>query len=65
MLKMGVASAQNAGKRIYTELEREGQPIGLRDAMIGSIALTKGYSLTTRNTEHFKKIRGLSLILIP
>jgi len=64
ILKMGVASAQNAG-RIYAELEQEGQPIGLRDAMIGSIALTKGYSLATRNTEHFKKITGLSLIPIP
>ena len=64
ILKMGVASAQNAG-RIYAELEQEGQPIGLRDAMIGSIALTKGYSLVTRNTEHFKKITGLDLIPIP
>jgi len=64
ILKMGVASAQNAG-RIYAELEQEGQPIGLRDAMIGSIALTKGYGLATRNTEHFKKITGLNLIPIP
>jgi len=64
ILKMGVTSAQNAG-RIYAELEQEGQPIGLRDAMIGSIALTKGYSLATRNTEHFKKITGLGLIPIP
>ncbi len=64
LLKMGVASAQNAA-RIYAELEREGQPIELRDTMIGAIALTKGYSLITRNTGHFKKISGLSLTPIP
>ena len=64
ILEMGLASAQNAG-RIYAELEREGQPIGLRDAMIGAIALTKGYSLATRNIEHFQKINGLNLIPIP
>ena len=64
ILKMGVASAQNAG-RIHAKLEREGQPIGLRDAIIGAITLTKGYSLITRNAEHFKKIKGLNIILIP
>ena len=63
-LKMGLASAQNAG-RIYAELEREGQLIGLRDVMIGAIALTKGYSLATRNIEHFQEISGLNLIPIP
>lgn len=64
ILKMELASAQNAG-RIYTELETEGQPIGLRDVIIGAIALTKGYSLATRNLEHFQKIKGLNLIPIP
>lgn len=64
ILKMGLTSAQNAG-RIYAELETEGQPIGLRDAIIGAIALTKGYSLATRNIEHFQKIKGLKLIPIP
>jgi len=64
ILKMGLTSAQNAG-RIYAELEAKGRPVGLRDSMIGAIALTKGYSIATRNVEHFKKIKDLSLIHIP
>ncbi|MBE0512621.1 type II toxin-antitoxin system VapC family toxin [Candidatus Bathyarchaeota archaeon] len=64
ILTMELGSAQNAG-RIYTELEKQGQPIGLRDVMIGAIALAKGYSLATRNTEHFQKIKELNLIPIP
>lgn len=63
ILKMELASAQNAG-RIYSELETESQPIGLRDVMIGAITLTEGYSLATRNVEHFQKIKGLNLIPI-
>lgn len=64
ILKMNLQSAENAG-RIYAELEAKGQPIGLRDAMIGAIALTQGYTLTTRNVEHLQKIRGLPLIQAP
>jgi len=64
ILTMELASAQNAG-RMYTELEKQGEPIGLRDVMIGTIAVTKGYRLATRNIEHFQKIKGLNLIPIP
>ena len=64
ILKMGLRSAQNAG-RIYAELEAKGQPIGLRDAMIGAIALTTGYTLATRNVEHLQKIKGLNLMPLP
>ena len=64
ILKMGLRSAQNAG-RIYAELEAKGQPIGLRDAMIGAIALTTGYTLATRDVEHLQKIKGLNLMPLP
>lgn len=64
ILKMNLRSAENAGC-IYAELEAKGRPIGLRDAMIGAIALTQGYTLTTRNVEHLQKIRGLTLIQAP
>lgn len=64
VLKMGLRSAENAG-RIYAELEEKGQPIGLRDAMTGAIALTRGYALATRNVEHLQKIQGLTLISAP
>lgn len=64
ILTMELTSAQNAG-RIYTELETKGQPIGLRDSLIAAITLTKGYSLATRNTGHFQKIKDLDLTPIP
>jgi len=64
VLKVGLKSAENAG-RIYAELEAKGQPIGLRDALIGAVALTRGYALVTRNIEHLKRIEGLTLIPAP
>ena len=64
ILRMSLKSAENAG-RIYAELEIKGQPIGLRDAMVGAIALTRGYTLATRNIEHLQKISGLTLIPAP
>lgn len=64
VLKMGLKSAESAG-RVYAELEAKGQPIGLRDAIIGAITLTEGYILATRNVEHLQKIQGLTLIRAP
>jgi predicted nucleic acid-binding protein len=61
LLPLGLRSAETAG-RIYAQLETKGQPIGLRDALIGAIALTKGYAIVTRNVEHFQKITGLTVI---
>lgn len=64
LLPLGLRSAETAG-RIYAELETKGQPIGLRDALIGAITLTKGYAIITRNVEHFQKITGLTVITAP
>jgi len=64
ILGMSLKSAENAG-RVYAELEVKGQSIGLRDAMVGSIALVRGCALATRNIEHLQKIPGLSLIPSP
>jgi predicted nucleic acid-binding protein len=61
ILPLGLRSAETAG-RIYAQLETEGQPIGLRDALIGAITLTKEYTIVTRNVEHFQKITGLTVI---
>jgi tRNA(fMet)-specific endonuclease VapC len=61
LLPLTTRSAQRAG-HIYAELELEGQPIGLRDTFIAAIALTRRCSVATRNTEHFKKVKGLTLI---
>ena len=64
LLPLGLTSAETAG-RIYAELETKGQPIGLRDALIGAIVLTKGFTIITRNVEHFQKITGLTVITAP
>lgn len=61
ILPLTPRSAQKAG-HLFAELEAKDQPIGLRDTLIGAIALTKEFSVTTRNTEHFKKIAGLKII---
>jgi len=64
ILKMNLESAEKAG-RIHAELETEGHPIGIRDAMIGAVALTRGCALVTRNVVHLRKIKGLNLIAAP
>ncbi len=61
VLPLSSKSAQRAG-HIYAELEKQGQPIGLRDTMIGAIAQTRHCSVATRNVSHFKKIGGLAII---
>ena len=53
--------AQKAG-HIYTQLECQGQPIGLRDTFIAAIAITRGCSVATRNQAHFSRISGLEII---
>lgn len=64
LLPLELRSAETAG-RIYAELETKGQPIGLRDALIGAITLTKGHTIITRNVEHFQKITDLKVITAP
>jgi tRNA(fMet)-specific endonuclease VapC len=54
-------AAQKAG-HIYAQLERQGQPIGLRDTLIAAIALTRECSIATRNQAHFSRISDLKII---
>jgi tRNA(fMet)-specific endonuclease VapC len=61
ILPLSSRSAKRAG-HIYAELELEGHPIGLRDTFIAAIALTRKSSIATRNIEHFKKVKGLTVI---
>ncbi len=61
VLPLSSKSAQKAG-HIYAELEKQGQPIGLRDTLIGAIAQTRHFSVATRNVSHFRKIGGLQVI---
>ena len=60
ILELSLEASRKAGE-ILSELMRRGTPIGLRDALIAGIALTNGYTLVTRNIEHFKRIIGLSI----
>ena len=48
ILPLTSKSAQKAG-HIYTELEKKGHPIGLRDTIIDGIALTRECNVATRN----------------
>ncbi len=64
VLSMNLRSAEKA-TQIQAEMEEEGQPIGIRDTIISAIALTKGYSLVTRNTAHMQKIKDIHLITAP
>jgi tRNA(fMet)-specific endonuclease VapC len=54
-------AAQKAG-HIYAQLERQGQPIGLRDTLIAAIALTRECSVATHNQAHFSRISDLEII---
>jgi predicted nucleic acid-binding protein len=61
ILPLTSVSARKAG-HIYANLEAKRQSIGIGDALIGAIALTRGFGLVTRNNEHFKRIEGLKII---
>jgi tRNA(fMet)-specific endonuclease VapC len=61
VLPLTSRSAQRAG-HVYADLEKHGQPIGLRDTLIGAIAQTRGFSVATKNLSHFQRICGLQLI---
>jgi predicted nucleic acid-binding protein len=63
VLPLTSKSARKAG-HIYAALEKQGQPIGLRDTLIGAIAQTRDCSLATKILSHFQKIDGLQLIQI-
>jgi tRNA(fMet)-specific endonuclease VapC len=58
VLEFGQPAAETAG-RIWGDLERTGQPIGLADPMIAAIALVHGPELATGNTAHYQRIQQL------
>lgn len=58
VLDFGQAAAETAG-RIWGDLERTGQPIGLADPMIAAIAMVHGLELVTGNTSDFQRIQSL------
>jgi len=60
ILNLTLESSRKSSE-ILSDLMRRGEPIGLRDAIIAGIALVNGYTLVTRNVEHFRRVTGLSV----
>ncbi|HEY9851835.1 MAG TPA: PIN domain-containing protein [Leptolyngbyaceae cyanobacterium] len=58
VLIMDAVTAEIAG-RIYGDLERTGQPIGLADAIIAATALQHDLTLVSGNLAHYQRIQGL------
>jgi tRNA(fMet)-specific endonuclease VapC len=52
--------ALKAGE-VLSELHSIGQPVGIEDVMIGSIALSNGLVVVSANTKHFSRIPDLKL----
>ena len=61
LLELGPNEARAAGEEI-AYLESLGQPLDVRDVLIGSIAKVNGCNIATGNVRHFKRIRGLGVI---
>ncbi|MFH7029896.1 MAG: PIN domain-containing protein [Heteroscytonema crispum UTEX LB 1556] len=59
VLTLQLGDAELAG-RIYADLERTGQPIGLADAIIASIAIQNDLTLITGNLSHSQRIQTLN-----
>ncbi|PLJ77401.1 MAG: hypothetical protein B7L53_06675 [Thermofilum sp. NZ13] len=61
VLNMDERIAEKAGEEI-AYLEQMGLPVDVRDLFTGVISREHGYAIITGNEEHFKRIRGLSVI---
>jgi len=58
ILDFSYNEAFKAGEVLY-QLYSIGQPIGIEDIMIGSIALSHGLTVVTSNIKHFSRIPNL------
>lgn len=52
----------NTAADIYAERKLRGTPIEDADLLIAAQCLTRGYTLVTNNTKHFKNIKGLGIV---
>lgn len=59
VLSLDTHAAELAG-RIYADLQRVGQPIGVADSIIAAIALENNLTLVTGNQAHYRRIQLLS-----
>ena len=49
---------------LWSDLSKRGIQIGAHDLIIGSTALSLGFSLVTHNIRHFEKIEGLKIEIL-
>ncbi|WP_457754123.1 type II toxin-antitoxin system VapC family toxin [Thermococcus sp.] len=63
ILELDEVSAEIAGK-IATELSKDGEPIDVRDLLIGSIAISHSIPLLTNNVKHFERLKKFGLKLL-
>ncbi|HAX75297.1 MAG TPA: VapC toxin family PIN domain ribonuclease [Cyanobacteria bacterium UBA11372] len=62
VLPMNAQIAELTG-RIYGDLERTGQPIGLADAIVAATAIHHDLILITGNISHYQRIQALGYSL--
>lgn len=55
-------AASRAAASVRRDLESSGTGIGLADYLIAGVCLARRCKLLTRNREHFRRVRGLSLV---
>jgi predicted nucleic acid-binding protein len=55
------AAAVLAGD-IWADLKPRGLPIGEVDTLIAGIAMSEGLAVATRNTAHFGRVSGLTIV---
>ena len=53
-------AAESYGK-VRADLEKKGTPIGPLDMMIAGHAKSLGYTVVTKNTKEFERVKGLKL----
>ncbi|NWF96187.1 MAG: type II toxin-antitoxin system VapC family toxin [Candidatus Thorarchaeota archaeon] len=58
---LDVKSAE-LGSRVYTELERTGNVIGINDCLVAAIALSNGCRKIVSNDSHFQRIPNIEMI---
>lgn len=61
LLNLSEGSVKLAGQ-IRVGLMKKGEPIEIRDLLIGTIALVNGFPVKTNNKKHFSKIPNLRII---
>jgi predicted nucleic acid-binding protein len=49
---------------LWSDLSKKGIQIGAHDLIIGSTALSLGFSVATRNMRHFERIEGIKIEIL-